>query len=82
MAKKSQNANVAGKTKAEREADKVLVMARCVNAKPGCGWVNGEVVGYDGGFVLVRGEMVAFRNAHPNSKGLHGVWKCEKDSVQ
>lgn len=81
MAKKSQNASVIGKTRAERDAEKVLVMAQCVNAHPDRGWVQGELVGYEDGFALVRGEMVSFRNAHPDSKGLHGVWKCRKDSV-
>lgn len=82
MAKKSSNACVTVAAQGRDVKDeKALVTARCVNAKPGHGWVQGEVIGFDGGFVIVRGHMVSYTNAHPNSKGLFGEWKCERTSV-
>jgi hypothetical protein len=82
MAKKSSNACVTVAAAGRDVSDeKALVTARCVNAKPGHGWVQGEVTGYDGGFVIVRGCMISYANAYPNGKGLFGEWKCEKSSV-
>lgn len=53
-----------------------VVVARIANSRPGCGWVQGWVVGYRDGKVRIKGEMIHISNTTSGRITCENVWSC------